>query len=60
MQRRNFVALLAFLGFCNIYAMRANLSVAIIEMQRNRTVLFPNGTVKYEVGWDWVGEWMDG
>lgn len=32
MARRHFVALLALLGFANIYAMRANLSVAIVEM----------------------------
>ncbi|VDK47893.1 unnamed protein product [Cylicostephanus goldi] len=30
--RRHFVAALALLGFANIYAMRANLSVAIVEM----------------------------
>ncbi|VDM57188.1 unnamed protein product [Angiostrongylus costaricensis] len=32
MARRHFVAALALLGFANIYAMRANLSVAIVEM----------------------------
>ncbi|CAJ0564975.1 unnamed protein product, partial [Mesorhabditis spiculigera] len=31
-ERRYMVALLAFFGFANIYAMRANLSVAIVEM----------------------------
>ncbi|GMT35940.1 hypothetical protein PFISCL1PPCAC_27237, partial [Pristionchus fissidentatus] len=32
MQRRHIVALFAFLGFANIYAMRADLSVAIVQM----------------------------
>uniref|UniRef100_A0A9J2P7I9 Sialin n=2 Tax=Ascaris TaxID=6251 RepID=A0A9J2P7I9_ASCLU len=32
LRRRHVVALLAFFGFANIYAMRANLSVAIVQM----------------------------
>ncbi|BES99717.1 MFS transporter, ACS family, solute carrier family 17 (sodium-dependent inorganic phosphate cotransporter), other [Nesidiocoris tenuis] len=42
--RRYVVALLSFFGFANIYAMRVNLSVAIVVMRNNRTVIAPNGT----------------
>ncbi|GLG97099.1 Putative inorganic phosphate cotransporter [Gryllus bimaculatus] len=48
-----FVALLAFLGFCNIYALRANLSVAIVAMTQNKTV---NGTVLYNTEFPWDAE----
>ena len=46
MARRHWVAILAFLGFANIYAMRANLSVAIVEMTTgsDRTI---NGTQQH-------------
>ncbi|XP_068081205.1 vesicular glutamate transporter 1 [Anabrus simplex] len=52
--RRYFVAILAFLGFCNIYALRANLSVAIIAMT-NRTEI-ENGTVVYKQEFPWDSE----
>lgn len=41
--KRYLVALLAFLGFANIYALRVNLSVAIVSMTSNKTS-FVNGT----------------
>jgi len=34
--RRYAVAVLAFLGFCNIYALRVNLSVAIVSMTEKK------------------------
>ncbi|KAF6211448.1 hypothetical protein GE061_011960 [Apolygus lucorum] len=42
--RRYLVALLSFFGFANIYAMRVNLSVAVVVMKENRTIIAPNGT----------------
>ncbi|KAK7105272.1 sialin-like [Littorina saxatilis] len=42
--KRYVLALLAFLGFANIYALRVNLSVAIVSMTSNRTKLV-NGTI---------------
>jgi hypothetical protein len=36
MKRRYIVACLAFLGFCVIYMLRVNLSVAIVAMTANR------------------------
>lgn len=36
--RRYLVATLAFLGFCNIYAMRVNLGIALVAMNQNTTV----------------------
>ena len=37
--KRYMVAMLSFLGFANIYAMRVNLSVAIAVMVANQTVI---------------------
>ena len=37
--KRYMVAMLSFLGFANLYAMRANLSVAITVMVANQTVV---------------------
>lgn len=45
--RRNIVGLLAFLGFFNVYTLRVNLSVAIVAMTKNHTVVAENGTVHY-------------
>lgn len=45
MARRHFVTLLALFGFANIYAMRANLSVAIVEMTTGTNYLLANGTI---------------
>ncbi|XP_049792910.1 vesicular glutamate transporter 1-like isoform X1 [Schistocerca nitens] len=52
--RRYFVALMAFLGFCNVYALRVNMSVAIVAMSSNRTSVDQNGTITYiqEFPWD--------
>ncbi|XP_067000877.2 sialin [Anabrus simplex] len=52
-RRRYIVAFLAFLGFFNVYALRVNLSVAIVAMTANRTVQGENGTVSYERDFDW-------
>ncbi|KAK7471778.1 hypothetical protein BaRGS_00035600 [Batillaria attramentaria] len=41
--KRYLVALMAFLGFANIYALRVNLSVAIVSMTSNKTRII-NGT----------------
>ena len=38
-RKRYMVAMLSFLGFANIYAMRVNLSVAIAVMVANQTVI---------------------
>ncbi|XP_055627263.1 vesicular glutamate transporter 2-like [Toxorhynchites rutilus septentrionalis] len=52
-RRRYVVVLMAFLGFLNAYTMRVNLSVAIVAMTANRTILHENGTVSYEKHFDW-------
>jgi ACS family sodium-dependent inorganic phosphate cotransporter len=43
-RRRYVVAFLAFLGFFNVYALRVNLSVAIVAMTTSRNVTLNNGT----------------
>lgn len=45
--RRNIVALLAFLGFFNVYTLRVNLSVAIVAMTKNYTVIADDGSTRY-------------
>jgi ACS family sodium-dependent inorganic phosphate cotransporter len=44
-KRRYVVAFLAFFGFCVIFMLRVNLSVAIVAMTTNKTVTYDNGTV---------------
>jgi hypothetical protein len=46
-KRRYVVATIAFFGFFNAYALRANLSIAIVAMTENKTVVFDNYTVVY-------------
>lgn len=42
--RRYVVAAMAFLGFFNVYALRVNLSVAIVAMSTASNVTLANGT----------------
>ncbi|KAF4524837.1 hypothetical protein B566_EDAN014320 [Ephemera danica] len=49
---RYVVAVLAFLGFCNVYALRVNLSVAIVAMTSNHTQVI-NGTAVIHQDFDW-------
>ena len=51
--KRYIISLLAFLGFCNVYMMRVNLSVAIVAMTRNYTVEYDDGTIEYHQDFDW-------
>ncbi|KAK6110171.1 Major Facilitator Superfamily protein [Brugia pahangi] len=58
LQRRHLVVILAFLGFANIYAMRANLSVAIVQMTSDTVVTTIDGEQvrKAEFEWDTVAQ----
>ena len=55
-KRRYLIASLAFFGFCIIYMLRVNLSVAIVAMTANKTRTLENGTtitvsrIKYTAG----------
>ncbi|XP_067676139.1 sialin-like [Haliotis asinina] len=52
--KRYVLAFMAFLGFGNVYALRVNLSVAIVAMTKNRTVLLNgNVTVVSPPDFDW-------
>lgn len=44
-RRRYMVVFMAFLGFFNVYALRVNLSVAIVAMTEVREVDLGNGTI---------------
>jgi MFS transporter, ACS family, solute carrier family 17 (sodium-dependent inorganic phosphate cotransporter), other len=52
-RRRYFVVLMAFFGLFNVYALRINLSVAIVAMTDNRTIDHDNGTRTYEQYFPW-------
>lgn len=41
------VALLAFFGFFNVYALRANLSIAIVAMTQNNSLVDEHGHTVY-------------
>nr|CAG4645485.1 EOG090X04X8 [Lynceus sp. MCZ IZ 141354] len=51
-QRRYLVAIMAFLGFFNVYSLRVNLSMAIVAMTANRTETV-NGTTTYVQEFTW-------
>jgi hypothetical protein len=42
--RRYLIAILAFFGFFNIYSLRVNLSIAIVDMVAEHKVVLENGT----------------
>ncbi|CAD5112545.1 DgyrCDS1756 [Dimorphilus gyrociliatus] len=43
--KRYIVAALAFLGFCNIYALRVNLSIALVAMTDNETAIVTGSVI---------------
>ncbi|XP_070534945.1 vesicular glutamate transporter 1-like [Ptychodera flava] len=51
--KRYILTFMAFLGFCNIYSLRVNLSVAIVAMTSNKTVTKGNETVTEPADFDW-------
>ena len=52
-RRRYFVVLMAFLGLFNVYALRVNLSVAIVAMTENRTIHHDDGSLSYAQDFPW-------
>ncbi|XP_058975538.1 sialin [Musca domestica] len=52
-KRRYIVVLLAFFGFFNVYSLRVNLSVAIVAMTENRTVIDELGNESWEQDFPW-------
>ncbi|XP_058832664.1 sialin [Topomyia yanbarensis] len=55
-RRRYMVVFMAFLGFFNVYALRVNLSVAIVAMTECRQVDYGNGTIGQEQYFDWSSQ----
>ncbi|CAG0884828.1 unnamed protein product [Darwinula stevensoni] len=51
--KRYIVAVLAFLGFCNVYMLRVNLSIAIVAMTNNHTISLPDNSVAIVQDFDW-------
>ncbi|KAL4707028.1 hypothetical protein ACJJTC_000455 [Scirpophaga incertulas] len=55
-KRRFVVALLAFFGFFNVYALRVNLSVAVVAMTEPVETKLENGTVAMLPEFDWSSQ----
>lgn len=55
-RRRLVVALLAFFGFFNVYALRVNLSVAVVAMTEPVETKLDNGTVVLMPEFDWSSQ----
>ncbi|XP_063821196.1 sialin-like [Ostrinia nubilalis] len=55
-RRRFVVALLAFFGFFNVYALRANLSVAVVAMTEPVETKLENGTIIFAPEFDWSSQ----
>ncbi|CAH4008459.1 unnamed protein product [Pieris brassicae] len=55
-KRRLVVALLAFFGFFNVYALRVNLSVAVVAMTEPIEHVLDNGTIVYAPEFDWSSQ----
>ncbi|KAH9504502.1 hypothetical protein Btru_062944 [Bulinus truncatus] len=55
--KRYIIALMAFLGFANLYALRVNLSVALVAMTSNKSVIV-NGSVDQVIGpeYNWTAQ----
>ena len=52
-KRRYFVVFMAFLGLFNVFALRVNLSVAIVAMTENRTIHHDDGSLSYAQDFPW-------
>ncbi|KAG7299633.1 hypothetical protein JYU34_016620 [Plutella xylostella] len=55
-KRRLVVALLAFFGFFNVYALRVNLSVAVVAMTEPVETVLENGTVVFKPEFEWSSQ----
>ncbi|XP_045493507.1 sialin isoform X1 [Colias croceus] len=55
-KRRLVVSLLAFFGFFNVYALRVNLSVAVVAMTEPMETELENGTIVYVPEFDWSSQ----
>lgn len=49
-RRRYIVGVLAFFGFFNVYSLRVNLSIAIVSMTENKTIVDEFGNTTYVCG----------
>lgn len=52
-RKRYFIGILAFCGLFNIFALRNNLSVGIVEMTRIKEIVNADGSITYEQLFDW-------
>lgn len=47
--KRYVIVLLAFFGYINMYCLRTNLSMAIVQMTSGHNITLANGTIEYQV-----------
>jgi ACS family sodium-dependent inorganic phosphate cotransporter len=53
LRKRYLIVLLAFFGYVNLYTLRVDLSVAIVALTENRTILNEDGSESYEQYFSW-------
>ncbi|XP_065208362.1 vesicular glutamate transporter 3-like isoform X2 [Planococcus citri] len=53
MPKRYIIMLLLFFGMMNVFILRVNLNVAVVEMTSNRTVVINNQTIEQKPEFDW-------
>ncbi|XP_072381507.1 sialin-like isoform X1 [Diabrotica undecimpunctata] len=51
--KRYVLAILGFFGFMNVYALRSNLSIAIVDMTQLKNITLDNGTTVLKKEFDW-------
>ncbi|KAL7051887.1 hypothetical protein ACKWTF_004680 [Chironomus riparius] len=56
LKKRYLIIFLIFIGYINLYTMRVNMSVAIVALTQNRTIIGVDGTKSYEQHFDWSSQ----
>ncbi|CAH1368173.1 hypothetical protein MTP99_009511 [Tenebrio molitor] len=52
-KRRYVLAIMAFFGLFNLYTLQSNLSIAIVVMTENKTIVLDDNSVVYRPEFDW-------
>ncbi|KAG5675888.1 hypothetical protein PVAND_005753 [Polypedilum vanderplanki] len=52
-KKRYLVVLMAFLGYINLYTLRVNMSVAIVAMTDNKSIIHDDNSETFEPEFDW-------
>lgn len=53
LRKRYLIVFLTFMGYANLYTMRVDLSMAIVAITENRTVVNEDGNVTFDQDFRW-------